>query len=413
MAAQQATGALPAATRLPTDQLCFDRRNPRLFLDGELDEPDLVERLWREFAVDELALSIASNGYFEHEPIFVAREDGRLVVVEGNRRLAAVRLLVDGALRARVGASDLPTITVARREELATLPAIECARQNIWHYVGFKHVNGPQPWQSYAKAQYVAWVHNELGEDLDEIARRIGDRHTTVRRLYRGLMVLRQAEESGRFDLDDRWKKHFSFSHLYTGLDYQNIQELLGIDNEHSFRPEPVPAETLEALGDLCLWLYGRKSTDTRPLVQSQNPDLRRLDSAIGSDAGLIALRRGLPLDVVIDISTGDEELFKGHLQEARHRLQEARGKQLTGDAGDGDTLRVATEILELADRLVADMEDHRRQQHAPASRARLRGCQPGGGRERRRRSVGARLILLDTHVLVWARIDAERIGSL
>jgi len=131
---------------------------------------------------------------------------------------------------------------------------------------------------------------------------------------------------------------------------------MLGIDNERSFRPEPVPAERLEALGDLCLWLYGRKSTDTRPLVQSQNPDLRRLDSAIGSDAGLIALRRGLPLDVVIDISTGDEELFKGHLQEARHRLQEARGKQLTGDAGDGDTLRVATEILELADRLVADI---------------------------------------------------------
>ena len=372
MASQQATsGETPAATPFPTDQLCFDRRNPRLFLDGELDKFELVERLWKEFAVDELALSIASNGYFEHEPLFVAHEDGKHVVVEGNRRLAAVRLLVDGSLRVKVGATDLPKITAARRKELATLPAIECARQDIWQYVGFKHVNGPQPWQSYAKAQYVAWVHNELGEELDEIARQIGDRHTTVRRLYRGLMVLRQAEESGRFDLDDRWKKHFSFSHLYTGLDYQNIQELLGIDNEGSFRPNPVPKERLEALGDLCLWLYGQKSTDTQPLVQSQNPDLRRLDSAIGSNAGLIALRRGLPLDVVIDISIGDEELFKGHLLDARHRLQEARGKQLTGDAGDGDTLRVANEILELADRLVSDMEDHRRQQRASRRRTR------------------------------------------
>ena len=235
MAAQQASGEVPAVTRFAIDQLRFDRRNPRLFLDGELDESDLVERLWKEFAVDELALSIASNGYFEHEPLFVAPENGKLVVVEGNRRLAAVRILVDGTLRTKVGASDLPTITSARRKELATLPAIECERQSIWQYVGFKHVNGPQPWQSYAKAQYVAWVHNELGEELDEIARRIGDRHTTVRRLYRGLMVLRQAEESGRFDLDDRWKKHFSFSHLYTGLDYQNIRELLGIDNESSF----------------------------------------------------------------------------------------------------------------------------------------------------------------------------------
>ena len=144
---------------------------------------------------------------------------------------------------------------------------------------------------------------------------------------------------------------------------------LLGIDNDASFRADPVPSESIEALGDLCLWLYGRNSTDTRPLVQSQNPDLRRLDTAIGSSAGLIALRRGLPLDVVMDISTGDRELFRRHLIEAKHRLQEARGKQLTGDPGDGDTLRMATEILELADHLVSDMEDNRR-----ANRAGRRG---------------------------------------
>ena len=372
MASKQATsGGTPLATPFPTDQLCFDRRNPRLFLDGELNEFELVERLWKEFAVDELALSIASNGYFEHEPLFVATEDDEYVVVEGNRRLAAVRLLVDGSLRVKVGATDLPKITAARRKALATLPVIQCDRQDVWQYVGFKHVNGPQPWQSYAKAQYVAWVHNELGEELDEIARQIGDRHATVHRLYRGLMVLRQAEESGRFDLDDRWNKHFSFSHLYTGLDYQNIRELLGIYKTDSFRPNPVPKDKLEELGDLCMWLYGQKSTDTRPLVQSQNPDLQKLVSAIGSDAGLTALRRGLPLHVVIDISTGDEQLFKADLLEARRRLQEARGKQLTGDAGEGGTLRVANEILELAERLVADMEDRCRA--GRASRRKIR----------------------------------------
>ena len=372
MASKQATsGGTPLATPFPTDQLCFDRRNPRLFLDGELNEFELVERLWKEFAVDELALSIASNGYFEHEPLFVATEDDEYVVVEGNRRLAAVRLLVDGSLRVKVGATDLPKITAARRKVLATLPVIQCDRQDVWQYVGFKHVNGPQPWQSYAKAQYVAWVHNELGEELDEIARQIGDRHATVHRLYRGLMVLRQAEESGRFDLDDRWNKHFSFSHLYTGLDYQNIRELLGIYKTDSFRPNPVPKDKLEELGDLCMWLYGQKSTDTRPLVQSQNPDLQKLVSAIGSDAGLTALRRGLPLHVVIDISTGDEQLFKADLLEARRRLQEARGKQLTGDAGEGGTLRVANEILELAERLVADMEDRCRA--GRASRRKIR----------------------------------------
>lgn len=372
MASEQGAseGVLEAAP-FKTNRLCFDSSNPRLFLDEDLDELELVKHLWREFAVDELALSIASNGFFNHEPLFVASEDGKYVVVEGNRRLAAVKLLLDGDLRTETGATDLPEITDERRDELASLPVIECAREDIWQYIGFKHVNGPQPWQSYAKAQYISWVHNELRVPLDEIARRIGDRHATVKRLYRGLMVLRQAENSGKFDLDDRWKKHFSFSHLYTGLDYPNIQELLGIDNEDSFHPNPVPPARLDALGDLCMWLYGQKSADRQPLIQSQNPDLRRLDSAIGSSAGLVALRRGLPLDVVVDISIGDEELFKGHLIEARYRLQEARGKQLTGDAGDGDTLRIANEIFELADRLVSDMEDHRRTERAGRRRSR------------------------------------------
>ena len=372
MAAKQATrGEAPAAAPFPIDELCFDQRNPRLFLDVDQDEDELVERLWREFAVDELAMSIASNGYFEHEPLFAAHEHGRHIVVEGNRRLAAVKILLDDGLREKLGAVDLPKITTERRKELATLPVVQCDRQDIWHYIGFKHVNGSQPWQSYAKAQYVAWVHNELGEPLEEIARRIGDRHATVRRLYRGLMVLRQAEAAGRFDLEDRWKGHFSFSHLYTGLDYPNIQAMLGIDSEDSFHPNPVPEENLDALGNLCLWLYGQKSTDTRPLIQSQNPDLRRLESAIGSEAGLIALRRGLPLDVVIDISVGDEELFKGHLIEARHRLQEARGKQLTGDPGDSDTLRIANEIYELGAHLVTDMEDRRRELRASRRKTR------------------------------------------
>lgn len=372
MAEQPESGEMQAAARsLPTEELRFDNRNPRLFLDSDLNETELVRVLWKDFAVDELALSVANNGYFEHEPLLVAREHGEFVVVEGNRRLAAVKLLLDGQLRRRAGATDLPQITETRRQELGHLPVVLSVREQIWHYIGFKHVNGSQPWQSYAKAQYIAWVHNDLNQPLDEIAQRIGDRHATVKRLYRGLMVLQQAEQSGRFDLDDRWKKHFSFSHLYTGLDYQNIRELLGIDNESSFRPAPIPADRIEALGDLCLWLYGRKSTDTRPLVQSQNPDLRNLDRALGSSAALVALRRGLPLDVAIDISIGDEELFRGHLIEARHRLQEARGKQLTGDPGDADTLRLANETLELADRLVSDMEDHRRDERASRRRSR------------------------------------------
>jgi len=108
--------------------------------------------LWRDFAVDEIALSIAANGYFSYEPLFAASEDGVLVVVEGNRRLAAVMLLLDAKLRQAVGATDLPRISVSRGKTLAQLPVVVRDRETIWEYLGFRHVNGPQAWQSFSKA---------------------------------------------------------------------------------------------------------------------------------------------------------------------------------------------------------------------------------------------------------------------
>ena len=358
--AREPTSSMLDVQDIKTEDLHFDRHNPRLFLDGDLTDQELITVLWRDFAVDEIAMSIAANGFFRHEPLFATVERGLKIVVEGNRRLAAVRLLLDSALRREVGATDLPTISAEAKQALQSLPVIDCQREAVWQFIGFKHVNGPQAWQAYAKAQYVAWVHNEIGVPLDEIARMIGDRHHTVRRLYRGLMVLHQAQNTGHFDLDDRWKRHFSFSHLYTGLDYQGMRAFLGIDNETSFRPDPVPVDHLKNLGDLCLWLYGQRSTNLRPKVKSQNPDLRNLISAIGDDKGLVALRRGLPLRVVLDITAGDEELFRGHLIDARYRLQQARGKQLTGDPGTADVLSTAREILDLAERLEADMRQQR-----------------------------------------------------
>ena len=350
---------------IPTEELHFDSRNPRLSLESDLSDEELIRILWREYVVDEVVLSIANSGYFRHEPLLVARENGRLIVVEGNRRLAAVRLLTDKALRAKIKATDLPDISEELHKDLEKLPVVICEREKVWQYVGFKHINGPQPWQSYAKARYIAWLHNELKVPLDEIASSIGDRHWTARRLYRGLMVLNQAQSAGVLDSKEKWNISFSFLRLYIGLGYPNIQAFIGLDNETGYQPDPISSEYITHLGELCLWLYGQDSADKRPLVKSHNPDLRRLDSAIGNQAGLLALRRGLSLDTAVDFSIGDEGLFKGHLLEVRLLLQRARSRQPTGDRGDPGALRTANEILDLAEQLVIDMEQHRREEQA------------------------------------------------
>ncbi len=181
------------------DKLLLDGTNPRL---AELGIPetasqfDLLKALWDEMAVEEVAMSIAYSGYFEHEPLFVEENsDGKYVVIEGNRRLAAVKLLVDASLRQKVKATRLPAIDAPATEKLKKLPVILSTREESWRYLGFKHVNGPATWGSYAKAQYIAYVHNNYKVPLDDIAAQIGDGNSTVLRMYRGLMIVEQAEK--------------------------------------------------------------------------------------------------------------------------------------------------------------------------------------------------------------------------
>lgn len=349
------------AEEIATDELFLDAENPRLTdfgLGKNPSQAQIVETLWNKMAVDEVALSIAENGFYQHEPLYATKEKGKLVVVEGNRRLAAVKLLCDDKLRQEAKVTNLPSLTAAEKKKLDHLPVIICKRAEIWAYLGFKHINGPQAWESYPKAHYVAWVHNELGVTLEDIAHRIGDKHDTVARLYDALMVLDEAENEGVFDRNDRYKQHFSFSHLTTGLGYVGIQSFLGLPRGDKTigKRRPVPKSRVGELGEFLLWLYGSKSKDIPAIVLSQNPDLRRLDAVLKSKAATTALRKGLPLSVSLDISKGDERVFRESLVEAKQNLQKARGTVLTGYDGNEDLLKTADEIVELAQALRKDM---------------------------------------------------------
>lgn len=349
--------------RVAVDDLRLDRRNPRLLEHGG-SEAELMKLMWSEFAVKEVALSIAINGFWDYEPLVVAEEEGVQVVVEGNRRLAAVKLLLDRALRRRIGATDLPEISDERRTELKYLPVIRSSRAEAWQFIGFKHVNGPQQWQSYSKAQYIAWVHNELDVPLDQIAETIGDTHQTALRLYRALMTLDQAERYRVWHREDRYKSHFSFSHLYVGLNsYSGIQAYIGLDGPPADTVDPVKEEKLPELGELLRWMYGSKRDGVAPVVLSQNPHLRQLDQVLSNANAVAAMRQGLPLSVAVDVAKGDAAKLREDLVAARRLLQDSRGKVLTGFSGERDLLDVATDISVLSESILDDMNGYVRRQ--------------------------------------------------
>ena len=354
-------------TRFQVSDLAFDIRNPRLaeFDVGE-SETELIQILWETMDVQELVLSIAASGYFEHEPVIVSQEEGKNIVIEGNRRLAAVKLLLSPQTGRELNA-NIPLIAKERRDDLQSIPALVSSRKGAWRYLGFKHVNGPAKWGSYAKSQYIANVHRNYGVPLDDIAQQIGDTHKTVRRLYRGLMVIEQAEEIGAYQRGDRWRAHFAFSHLYAGLSYQGISDFLSLRDADEEDPQPVPSEKKTQLGELLIWMYGSKREQVPPVIQSQNPHLRQLDAVLASTEAVSALRNGAELSVAFEASRPSGSVFEEALVSAKQSLEKARAALSSGYDGSKALLGIAEDLADLA----YDLHEEMQRKSRPPSRQR------------------------------------------
>lgn len=149
-------------------ELLLDPSNPRLqkgaglsrhYSDDEIAAPEMQERLFnaicsREHEVKELSESIRHHGYVNIDSIFVHRlpANGKYLVIEGNRRTSAIKLLLKkpAVLRPEVRAS------------LARIPVKELLTQGgrpPEHTTDFilsiRHIYGVKEWQPMQKAHSI------------------------------------------------------------------------------------------------------------------------------------------------------------------------------------------------------------------------------------------------------------------
>lgn len=79
-------------TKVPVEDLKFDPENPRFGGEAKRKDQDQIRKYIEgqpHYALD-LVGSIVENGFLPYEPLIVRREGDKFVVIEGNRRLAAV-----------------------------------------------------------------------------------------------------------------------------------------------------------------------------------------------------------------------------------------------------------------------------------------------------------------------------------
>ena len=345
-----------AADRIPLDpfDLLLDLANPRLAqAEGTPSERDVVYYLASNCDLAELVQSIASNGYLDFEPLIVVQEKpGKLTVIEGNRRVAAIKVLTTPEKYKELG-FQVPELPEEHRASLKLAQVMKIAdRADARKFIGFKHINGPHKWDSYAKAKFAAdWYRADRGTGitLRDIARRLGDRHDTVLRLVQGMFVLEQAKQRALFDMEDRYdKRPFSFSHLYTALTRREYRDYLGLPaqwREVEPTENPVPKAKEGQLEQVLGWMYGSEQDRRAPVITSQNPHVKQLGEVI---ANPVARKK---LEATNSLSDAHKEVdsrarkFGDALMKA---YEYAESAQKSADAFEGDEA-----LVEIANRLV------------------------------------------------------------
>lgn len=353
--------------KVPTDLLDFDPQNPRLIEEGIKNptEPQIIKSLTDSADLAELVASLAANGYIDIEPLIAQRIGDRFRVLEGNRRLAAIRILQKPDLAKGMGIT-VPPVSKEAEESFkeVTVYAVSSPEQ-ARDFIGFKHINGPHKWDALAKGRFAAdWYRKEKasGLTLEKIAQRLGDRHDTVVRLVNGIFVLDQAQESKMYDLQDRYpNRKFAFSHLYTALTRPGYREFLGLPDEwraNDPTPNPVPADRLENLQKIMVWLYGSKADDTEPVILSQNPHIKMLGAVLqNSRARSIMLMRNDLREAYVQVEPKGAR-FEAALINAKQEAETALS-QITGfDPMDTTLLEIGEELFKSSELLYSNMND-------------------------------------------------------
>jgi ParB-like chromosome segregation protein Spo0J len=351
--------------KISTDLLDFDPNNPRLVEDGITNPTaeQIISSLADTADLSEVVESIAANGYVDIEPMIAQKVGDRWRVLEGNRRLAAIRILQNPALAKGTGIA-VPSISQANKQTLkkVTIYSVTGPEQ-AREYIGFKHINGPHKWDAIAKARFAAdWYRREQkkGITIDNIAQRLGDNHDTVARLVNGMFVLEQAEQEKIFDIKDRYPgKRFAFSHLYTALTRPGYREFLGLPEEWRVddpKTNPVPKKQLDNLSLVLRWLYGSKSDDIKPVIVSQNPDLKNLSAVLASPrARAVMLTRNDLREAYSQIEPKGTR-FEAALVNAKQEVEVAMSQIIGYDPEDSTLLEIGRDLKETSAQLYISM---------------------------------------------------------
>ena len=325
------------------ERLHLDSENPRLPADARGKAEHVIkESLKKNFFLDELAYSMSENGYFDEEPLvaipqslpdefinksydelksnedylsFLSKPDTEFIVVEGNRRLCTVKLLISGEV------SSFPKIVEEVRKDLLELPVIIYPkRKDVIGYIGARHIIGVKKWDAYAKARYIASMKDEYGLSIDEIQKTVGDTTNSAKKTYVSYRLIQVIESE--YENYDTFKAKENFSYIMLALGQGPVKDFLGLPKQWSKvnQDNPIPSDKTANLFLIFSWLFGENKEKTKVIEESRDIT-GKLTDILRDPLATEYLREFRDLNEAYERCGGETQLLIKYLKRANRDL--------------------------------------------------------------------------------------------
>lgn len=318
--------------KINISDLKLDLHNPRLpkSKQGEnASENSVIEFMLLEAATLELMMAIGQNDFFAGEQLLVVpdeNDEGKYTVVEGNRRLTAVKLLSDPSL-SKVKKESLQKICAEANFKPTEIPCLVFdKKEDILKYLGFRHITGIKSWRLLEKARYLSDLKdsefNGVGflQACRDIAKMIGSSSSYIRRLLTGLSLYKNVEDEGFYQIENLNDTKFHLNYFVDALNKENLRKYIGVDfNEDN----PIENLNTENLKIITHWWFEKTENKSRVLGDSEG--LRLLDAVVDHSVALKAFKdEGATIYEAFDLTGEIDILFQKEIEKALSAIQRA-----------------------------------------------------------------------------------------
>lgn len=250
----------------------LDPNNPRFWTEDKhphVKDKDIVEdkiqaqtRLNLEkFGIEELYYSILRNGFLNLDRVVVRpiQEHGdKYVVVEGNRRLAALKKLKENIVGNLISEEHIDEKYL--NQLLDSIDSIEIliykgteGVEISWVLQGIRHISGIRNWDPAQRGRLVVQQIDDKSKSFKEVGQMLGISARQVGRLYRsyrGLMQMKEDEDFGpkvKNEYFSIFEEAYKNQKVRTWLEWNdNERKYLSEDNLKQFYSWIVPDEDAE-----------------------------------------------------------------------------------------------------------------------------------------------------------------------